>query len=296
MLALFVYFCKTLSHFILSYQTEDSELFTPSYAVIRELDEGDTIARKNGVELGDCVVAVNGVGYRRLTAPDDSDFILIKNPLLEENSKEQDRKNKKDKGGPFNFNRKAKERSSKKIEPGPLELNRVILGKPGENYSALLTQMRNRRQGKDFTILMERYGWDHRVHSWARFLRARNKSVPLATAMLQQHEDWRERTFPIDLGSNGIKKVFASNAISELDFTPEIFPPSVYVNFGKLTTLYDCTPQDIVDAFVVVTETLLSRATDPRHPKTCQFIDMANIKISSSFKVAILKKIYSGTF
>lgn len=273
----------------------------------------ETLASQSGVAIGDCIVAVNDVGYRRLAASDDSDFIILENPLQEKIEEEQatklkNKQNEKDKNGPFKFNMKKKKKEntsnytlpnhSRKIEPEPqLEINRVIHGKPGDNYTALLSQIRDGRQGGKHTITLERYGWDHRVHSWARFLRARNEMVPQATAMLQQHEVWKERTFPIDLSSKGIKKVFSSNAITELDFTSSgIFPPTVYVNFGKLTALDGCTPQNVVDAFVVVTETLLAKAVSPRHPKTCQFIDMTNAKISSSFKVAILKKIYSGTY
>ena len=253
---------------------------------------------------------MNNVGYRRLAAPDDSDFIILENPLEEKIKKEQQAKknqqNGKERSGPFKFHKKKKENvnsnnyslpsHSCKIEPEPkLSFDRVIHGKPGDNYDALLSQIKKRNPGVKHTITLERYGWDHRVHSWARFLRARNGIVPKATAMLQNHEAWRERTFPINLASKGIKKVFESKSISELDFTPEIFPATVYVNFAKLTTLNGCTPQNVVDAFVIVTETLLAKAICPRHPKTCQFIDMTDIKISAGFKVAILKKIYSGT-
>lgn len=43
-------------------------MFSPGFAQIGRLLEGDTVARKNKVTVGDCIVAVNGSGYRRFAA------------------------------------------------------------------------------------------------------------------------------------------------------------------------------------------------------------------------------------
>lgn len=43
-------------------------MFSPGFAQIGRLLEGATAARKCGVNVGDCIVAVNGSGYRRFAA------------------------------------------------------------------------------------------------------------------------------------------------------------------------------------------------------------------------------------
>ena len=47
-------------------------MFLPGYAVIGKLLKGETVAKKFGVKVGDCIVAVNGSGFRRF-APDYKD-------------------------------------------------------------------------------------------------------------------------------------------------------------------------------------------------------------------------------
>lgn len=48
---------------------EPYEMFSPGFAQIGRLLDGETVARKCGVNVGDCIVAVNGQGFRRF-APD----------------------------------------------------------------------------------------------------------------------------------------------------------------------------------------------------------------------------------
>mmetsp|Transcript_7433 Transcript_7433/g.15511 ORF Transcript_7433/g.15511 Transcript_7433/m.15511 type:complete len:146 (-) Transcript_7433:132-569(-) len=55
----------------------------------------------------------------------------------------------------------------------------------------------------------------------------------------------------------------------------------------------DITADDVTNAFVMFTERMLRKAKDPRHPKTCQFIDLSDVSITSGFRVESLKKIYS---
>lgn len=43
-------------------------MFSPGFAQIGRLLDGATVARKCGVNVGDCIVAVNGSGYRRFAA------------------------------------------------------------------------------------------------------------------------------------------------------------------------------------------------------------------------------------
>jgi hypothetical protein len=44
-------------------------MFSPGYAQIGRLLDGETVAKACGVSVGDCIVAVNGSGFRRF-APD----------------------------------------------------------------------------------------------------------------------------------------------------------------------------------------------------------------------------------
>ena len=49
-------------------------MFSPGFAQIGRLLEGETVARKSGVKVGDVIVAVNGSGFRRFASDfDDSE-------------------------------------------------------------------------------------------------------------------------------------------------------------------------------------------------------------------------------
>jgi len=89
--------------------------------------------------------------------------------------------------------------------------------------------------------------------------------------------------------------VLKIKAVSEIDVEHEGLPPTVYVDFSKLQALdSDCSAEDVVQAFIIFTEALLSRAADPRNPKTCQFIDLSSTSISAGMRVDILKKVYAA--
>lgn len=236
-------------------------MFVPSYATISGLVEGDTIARSSGVAVGDFIVAVNGCGFRRF-APDYPAGEL--------------------------------DNLSKALDILTLSDDTVVHGKTGENYAALLAKIKECKGKTDppLVLTLERHGWDARSHSWARFLKARNDDVPAAMMMIQNHETWKEKTFPIDLTSPGIQELLKLKAVSEVDVT-EI--PTVYVNYGKLQQLEgNVSPDEVVKAFVIFTEMMLKRAKDPRSPKTCQFIDLSGVSITQGFRVDILKQIYAA--
>jgi hypothetical protein len=59
-----------------------------------------------------------------------------------------------------------------------------------------------------------------------------------------------------------------------------------------MQTAGEITAEDVVAAFVIFTERMLAKAKDPRNPKTCQFIDLSGVGITSGFRVETLKKIY----
>ena len=239
-----------------------ADMFVPGYATISGLVEGDTIARKAGVKVGDFIVAVNGQGFRRFAPDYPADEL---------------------------------DNLTKALDVATLTDDAVLHGTTGENYAAVLAKIKDVK-GKagdpPLVLTLERHGWDARAHSWARFLKARDNDVPAAMMMMQNHETWKEKMFPIDLTSPGIQELLKLKAVSEVDVT-EI--PTVYVNYGKLQKLEEkVSPNEVVKAFVIFTEMMLQLAPDPRSPKTCQFIDLSGVSITQGFRVDILKQIYAA--
>jgi hypothetical protein len=238
-----------------------AEMFLPGYAVIGRLLPGDTVARKSGVHVGDCIISVNGQGFRR----------------FEPDYKEED----------VTYLQDDKAELDHKVVPA------------GAGYDAMLAQIKSIKAAEGdppLVLTLERYGWDARCNSWPRFLTARDENVPAAMQMSQAHEAWRALTFPIDLKYPGLQKILKVKAVSEIDveFLHD-FPPTVYVNYGKLLSMQtsgEITAEDVVAAFVIFTERMLAKAKDPRNPKTCQFIDLSGVGLTSGFRVETLKKIY----
>ena len=236
-------------------------MFVPSYATVSGLVEGDTIARQAGVQVGDFIVAVNGTGFRRFAPDYPSDEL---------------------------------ENLTKTLDQVTLSDDAVVSMKSGENYAALLAKIKEIKSSDiPLFLSLERHGWDARAHSWARFLKARDNDVPAAMMMIQNHEAWKTKTFPIDLTAPGIQSLLNQKAITEVDGVTEI--PTVYVNYGKLQSLEEqVSPQDVVQTFVIFTEMMLSRSRDATCPKTCQFIDLSGVSITQGFRVDILKQIYAA--
>ena len=57
----------------------------------------------------------------------------------------------------------------------------------------------------------------------------------------------------------------------------------VYIDFAKLQIMAAADSDlsmDVVQAFVVYTETLLSRSPDPRRPKTSQMVDLTGVNFT----------------
>jgi hypothetical protein len=234
--------------------------------------EGDTIARKNGVKVGDFIIAVNGHVFRRF--PSKYDVKDIQNLTCHSNDDiAANYLNCEDEETISNFQQ-------------------------GEGYAKTLGKIKEIKSTNDpndpLTLTLERYGWNSRENAWHRFLAARDGDVDLAMQMMEENEKWRKRTFPLNLKGEGLQKILKSRAISEIDLDHDDRPPTVYVDFSKLQALEEgVSSKDVVDAFVVFTELLLARSENPRNPKTCQFIDLSETYISSGFRVSILKQIYS---
>jgi CRAL/TRIO domain len=246
-------------------KSQEDEMFLPGYALIGRLLEGETVARKYDVHLGDCIVAVNGQGFRRF-APDSEETETIN-------------------------------------EEGVLVQvaldNKVV--SPGDAYDCLLLKIKTIKAAAPdppLILTLERYGWDARPNAWGRFLAARDGNVTAALQLMQTHEIWKSGRFPIELASRGLQKLLREKAVSEIDveFLHHDFPPTVYVDYGKLLALQtsgDISADDVVAAFVIFTERMLAKAKDPRHPKTCQFIDMSGVGLTTGMRADTLKKIYN---
>jgi hypothetical protein len=235
-------------------------MFSPGFAQIGRLLDGETVARKSGVQVGDVIVAVNGSGFRRF-AP-DYDEKQVKN-LSEGSETAND--------------------------------NAVISMGQGEAYSALLTKIKTIKAAGNppLVLSLERYTWDAKINSWPRFLEAREGNVPEAMKLLQEHENWKSKVLPIDLTRDGIQEVLRLKAVAEVDFDDgRESAPTVYVNFAKLLAADNISSDDVVKAFIIFTEMLLARSKDPRFPKTNQFIDLSGVSLSSGFRVELIRKIY----
>ena len=303
-----------------------------------------TLARRCGVKVGDVIVAVNGVGYRRFPPDYDNgdledvtlglDLITLVDSKEEEEEKgeeeEEDKKEEEEYGGGGGGG--GGQQTTAEEEEGYLESleqkgqdergdarrktmrdggkSRVLTSStPGESYSKLLLKIRNVKMAADPTnplvLNLERYSWDSRVHSWSRFLSARGGDVPAAMASVQGHERWRAEFFPIDLTEPGLQGLLRSRAVSVIDHLVDggggggdAKAPVVYIDYAKLQKLgaeSDSTSDDVVRAFVVYTETLLSRSPDPRSPKTSQFVDLTGVSLKRGLQPGVLRKLY-GTF
>jgi len=239
---------------------EPYEMFSPGFAQIGRLLDGETVARKSGVRVGDIIVAVNGSGFRRFA----SDFDDSEVTNLSEDSYI------------------------------PNDNNVLHLGR-GEAYDALLTKIKTIKSAGSppLVLSLERYSWDAKVNSWPRFLKAREGDVPAAMKMLQEHENWKTRNLPMDLTRDGLQEVLRLKAVAEVTVGEnKDFPPAVYVNFGKLQSMDSINFDDVSKAFVIFTETMLARSKDPRNPKVNLYIDLNGVGVSSGLRTELIRKIY----
>ncbi|KAL3918816.1 MAG: hypothetical protein SGILL_004057 [Bacillariaceae sp.] len=240
-------------------------MFSPGFAQIGRLLEGETAAKKAGVQVGDVIVAVNGSGFRRF-APDYEEDKVVDVTQNGNGSKD-----------------------------AAANDNAVMHMGQGEAYSALLTKIKTVKSAGSppLVLSLERYTWDARVNSWPRFLEAREGDVPAAMKMLQDHEAWKSQVLPIDLTRDGIQEVLRLKAVAEIDVdSTGNSPPTVYVNFQKLLVADGIASEDVIKAFIIFTEMLVARSKDPRFPKTNQFIDLSGVSMSSGFRVELIRKIY----
>ena len=273
-----------------------NEMFLPGYASVGGMLDGQTLARKHGVKVGDYIVAVNGEGFRRFPPDFQDDNLKDITEGLDLINLSVENGNAAGGGEEMTDEEKERKRDLK---------GRVVTGKKsgGEVYEKLLAKIREVKTTKSpanpLLISLERYMWDSRVHSWSRFLSARNGNVPEAMTLIQGHERWRNEFFPIDLTEPSLQKLLKAHAVSEIDIESgekEEKAPVVYIDFAKLQAMgveSDSLSIDVVKAFVVYTETLLSKSSDPRRPKTSQFVDLTGVSFKQGLQPGVLKKLYA---
>ena len=254
------------------------------------------------------------------------DLIDLADSGEEEGGGEEDKKEEEDGGGggggggqtteeecPKSLEMEQNERDARRKRDDAK--SRVITSaRPGESYGKLLQRIRDAKSAMDprdpLVLSLERYTWDSRVHSWSRFLSARGGNVPAAMTLIQSHERWRSEFFPIDLTEPGLQGLLRGRAVSVIDHLAasadggsgggageeDAKAPVVYIDFAKLQRMgaeSDSISADVVKAFVVYTETLLSKAPDPRRPKTSQFVDLSGVSIKNGLQPGVLRKLYA---
>lgn len=273
-------------------------MFSPGYASVAALVGEDTLASNAGVRIGDYIVAVNGEGFRRFPPDFKEDELKdITEGVDLINFADDDVHNDTAAAN-------AREDEIEKIKKQHLKDRVITSKKPGDTYDALLGKIRAvKNSTTPLLISMERYSYDARVHSWSRFLSARNGNVPSAMTMIQAHERWKSEYFPIDLTSEGLQRVLKAHAVSEIDLThdaEENVSACVYIDFAKLQSLRsvdieenDALTEDVIKAFVIYTETLLSKSADPRRPKTSQFVDLTGVSLKQGLHAKLLRKLYA---
>lgn len=265
----------------------EAEMFLPGFAMVGRLLDGDTVARRCGVQVGDCIIAVNGQGFRRF-APDYKDDEVEHLDLQGQAGGDAEDADAED-------------------ADAAVELDHRVV-KAGTAYQDLLKTIKAIKSSQGQTdspgpliLSLERYGWDSRANAWGRFLSARDMAVPDAMQMLQEHIQWRESYFPISLTNVGMQRIFRDKVVCEIDLEEDNtemdkIPPTVYVNYGRLLAMQadsKISPEDVVSSFVICTERMLARSADPRHAKTCQFIDLSGMTFSATgFRVDVLKQVY----
>jgi hypothetical protein len=232
-------------------ETYEKYMFTPGYAVVSKLIGGDlSVAKKAGVEKGDIIIAINGLGFRRFGQDYKDEQVTIiqthgatasatkKTPPSSPKNKGEKTKEGDDDEEEENFHdAKTKDPSTHEdkehhddedfddidteADMDVLMVNHRVVP-AGNAYKELLNKIKSIKAANGdppLIITFERYGWDSRPNNWSRFLMARNNHVINAMQLLQEHELWKRRIFPIDLVTRGMQKIIREKIISEIDIS-----------------------------------------------------------------------------
>lgn len=231
--------------------------FYPGYAIVG----GFTQIPHPKLRKGDIIVAVNGHGFRRFAHSSDT---------------EQPASNDDD-------------------DDDTVVLDHAVIPADGTAYQQFMEKLKAvKLAGGDPPLVLTfiRFGWDSRCFAWRRFLSARKGNVPAALELHQKHVQWKMESFPMDIASAGVQAIFSTKAVAQVKSGTI---PTVYVNYGSLIQLESAgsiTSNDILNAFIMVTELMLAIGDDPRHPKVTQLIDVSGTTYTN-FRTDILTALYS---
>eukprot|EP00585_Thalassiosira_rotula_P001099 CAMPEP_0196163060 /NCGR_PEP_ID=MMETSP0910-20130528/48151_1 /TAXON_ID=49265 /ORGANISM="Thalassiosira rotula, Strain GSO102" /LENGTH=390 /DNA_ID=CAMNT_0041428019 /DNA_START=63 /DNA_END=1233 /DNA_ORIENTATION=- len=268
-----------------------NEMFLPGYASVGGMLDGNTLAKKHGVKVGDHIVAVNGEGFRRFP-PDFQD------EHLQDITEGLDLINLS--GGENGYYAAGEGEILDDEKERNRELKgRVVTGKKsGEVYERLLAKIREIKSGAGrspssnppLLISLERYMWDSRVHSWSRFLSARNGNVPEAMTLIQGHERWRNEFFPIDLTEPSLQKLLRVHAVSKIDVgkteEEEDKAPVVYIDFAKLQAMG-------VESVRRVHGNVVVEVAGSEESENEPVVDLTGVSIKQGLQPGVLKKLYA---
>lgn len=137
-----------------------NEMFLPGYASVGGMLDGDTLARRCGVRVGDYIVAVSGEGYRRFP-PDfrDDDLRDVTEGLdlisLSDSGASADEGDGGEASGDAEEEERRRALKGRVVPAG---------GKAGEAYAQLLDRIRSVKSDQSpsnpLVISLERYMWD----------------------------------------------------------------------------------------------------------------------------------------
>lgn len=231
--------------------------FYPGYAVVGGFTSN---IQHPMIQKGDIFVAVNGHGFRRFAHIADTEH--------------------------------GEETTASAVD---VELDHAVIPADGTAYQKFMEKLKAVKLAKGdppLTLTLIRFGWDARCFAWRRFLVAREGNVPAALELHQNHVQWKLNTFPMDIASPGLQAIFSTKAVAQVKSGTI---PTVYVNYNSLIQLEaanSITSHDIVNAFIMATERMLSEGDDPRYPRITHLIDVSGTTYTN-FRMDIWMSLYN---
>jgi hypothetical protein len=214
--------------------------FYPGYALVGGYtDDNNDGPYRNVIRPGDMIIAVNGRGFRRFAYQDgDEDEIEMEIEVNNNN-------NTTEIGIPPTTT------TTMTSAPIPVELDHAVVLPGTMAYRQLLEKIKAVQLASGdppLTLTLIRYDWDARPFAWRRFLLAaeavsssstlsslstslstttssttpkkkNNNVVPEALRRHQNHLQWRNETFPIDISSPGVQAIFSTRTIASIHRT-----------------------------------------------------------------------------
>jgi hypothetical protein len=299
--------------------------FYPGYALVGgytdDNDNDNDGPYRNVIRPGDMIIAINGRGFRRFAYQEgDEDEIEMEIEVNTINNTNSNNTTEITIPPPTN------------TMMAPVELDHAVVPPGTMAYRQLLEKIKAVQLASGdppLTLTLIRYDWDARPFAWRRFLLAaeavssstlssslsslsttisstttttpikkNNNVVPEALRRHQNHLQWRNETFPVDISSPGVQAIFSTRTIASIHRTTNTTDdnedehengtdtsaatdtaaagdhhhhhnknnvavvPVVYVNYGRLLRLLEpagtITATDVRHALLVVTEQMLA--------------------------------------